>query len=240
MSDELTTTPETTPEDPTKNLKAEMDRKLGNLNDQLSQVLEKINQQPQQVSAASIADYNPAAPASKQQENLSDLIYSDPDRYTQIVQERAERAALTRIEAQQQAQAKQNEVLNKIVQEFPEVNTPGTKMYDKIQDVVKNMSPEERGDSNRWESLVYRAAMEVGVKPRSLRKAEDGDDFVLSGGSSAQRRSAAPKEPEMDPATEAFADIMFNYHPGKGKMSKEEYLQRVKEKSQRKNWNKRS
>ena len=80
-----------------------------------------------------------------------------------------------------------------------------SKLYEKVQNAIKALPQADRENPDRWESVVYRAAAESGVKPRSVRTSDD--DFVL--GSSAGAPKASPKkEDDIDPRTVEFAKLM--------------------------------
>ena len=208
-----------TPQDPTRNLKAEMDRKFGNINDQLSKIAESLT------SAQQARQPEPTPPA----DDLEQLAYSDPRRYAEVIKQQTLQEVRADQQRLQQQQEAQNQVISRIYSDFPEVNTPGHKLYDKVQEMVKALPEEQRANPASWESLVYRAALETGVKPRALRKNDDSeaDDFVMSGSRGSSSIKQPRKKEDVDPRTLEFARLMGM------PVDKPEYMDRLKKYSKR-------
>lgn len=209
-----------TQEDPTRNLKAEMDRKFGNINDQLAQIAESLSSAQQQRQAPE---------PTPQVDDLEQLSYSDPKRYAEVIKNQTLQEVRAEQQRLQQQQEQQNQVISRIYNDFPEVNTPGTKLYDKVQEMVQKLPQDQRSNPANWESLVYRAALETGIKPRYLRKSSEdaADDFVMSGSRGSSSIKESRKKDELDPKTLEFARLMGM------PVDKKDYVEKLKKYSKR-------
>lgn len=177
-------------DDPIKNLKAEMNRKLENTNAQLQALLTAINQQNK-----------PAA--SEPVKKVS--VFEDEDAYAARI--KAETAAEIKAElARQQAQqAKQAQTINNLVMDFPELSQLDHPLTKRAVEIFESLPEDEKQSSLAYKAAVKEAALELDVKPKSKRAAKKEDDsFSLGGGSSAGKRP--PAATDMDKAREAFAE----------------------------------
>ncbi len=197
MSDE--STPESTQADPIKNLKAEMDRKLGNADSRLSE-LQKTNEL---LMAKLSSISSPATPAAKT-ESLSDILYADPERYARIVEERAEARATERVSQQQQKANKVNTVVNQLAQEFPELSDNNHSLTKRAVEIYQALPDEEKNSSLSYKMAVREAAEELSIKPKSKRPVDEEPSFGGSSGGSRSRRATA----KLDTNTEELAAML--------------------------------
>jgi hypothetical protein len=85
-------------DDPIKNVKSEFNRKLDKTNDLVNQLLStqaQLQEALQRIAA-------PPAPSSSKNDDakLEDIMYSDPKRYTEIIEERAVQKAVERMRSE--------------------------------------------------------------------------------------------------------------------------------------------
>ena len=179
-------------EDPIKQLKGEFGRK----HDSLAEQLKQISQQQ-----ASIAEMLRPKPAEKPADDLSTIMYSDPARYAQIIEERAEARILEKINASSAAQQRTQSVIGELGAEYPEladINSPLTKA---AVAALNNLPEHERNTTAAYRLAVKQAAEDLSVKPKSKRPAAD-EEF---GGGEYIPRPARRSANKLSAATEAFA-----------------------------------
>lgn len=211
MSDEIENENPGGGEDRFQNFQKEMERKFGNTNDQISQLM----QSQQQLIEALNTKQTQSQQKAPSNDDISDLIYTDPAKYAELIEERAAKKIEAKLSAQnqveQQNQSKIQNVLSKLAQDYPELHQPGSELSQKAVEIYNNYSPEDQSN----QAVAYRAAIleavgELGVQKVSKRKSssEDQDfgDFVISG----QSNTNAPKgrKPKVDANTVAFAQMM--------------------------------
>lgn len=185
---------EGTSQDDVKNIKAEFSRKWSNYDEKLAQVQQANQQILEQLQQFT----KPKEPVKQPDtENLSDLMYSDPDKYAQLIEARAtakaEAKINARLEARDIATARQNEVFSQIVSDYPEVGVPNHPLAQKTAEIHKKLSADERANPTSYRLAVLEAAAEMGVVPKSKRTDPD-DGFVMEGGGSG----GAPRQKKQD------------------------------------------
>lgn len=227
MSDENqgSSAPETS--DPIKNIKSEFDRKFGNTEAKLAEMAS--------TNAALLAKLNELtssrAPAPEpKSEDLSDVFYKDPQRYAQIVADRAAQQAEARAAQREAATRKTQTVLGQLQAEYPELASSDHELTRKAVEIYNSLPDDEKASSMSYKLAVQSAAVELGVKPRSKRPVSDQEDLGSSGYSSGPSRSQR-KSTKLDPATEELAQ-MFGIDTSKPEV-KERLI-----KSSGRNWNK--
>lgn len=234
MPDEVKSSVETTPpEDPIKNLKSEMSRKQENITNQLNQQQAKIEAIMQAVLAQQQAQSRQASAPEKEIDPIE-----DPKGFAKRVREEAKREAMQEVQqysqSQAQQQASQQQVLNQLVQDYPELNDRSSELFIKAQEIQATMTEQERYSPTAIRAAVREAAGEVGLLPMKKRKKSDIDNFTVdsSGASQTQGQRRQAKEAELAPETLAFAEaIGMNVNDPK-------YLASLKKTAQRKNWGK--
>lgn len=228
MSEE-TTKPEasTSEADPVKNIKAEMDRKLGNISEtvgnqsaQLEALMSKLNEMGKPAE--------PAKPAA----DLGDLRYEDPEAYERQLRESIKEDMRREYQADQDSQAQRTQVISKLVTDFPELNHADSDLRKEVEREYAKLPKADQNNIHMWESLVYRKALEKGVKPFASRSDDEREAFTFGGsgmaGAAGSRRRA--KEPKLAPETIEFAKIM-------GLNVEDEKVLKSLEKTAQRRWN---
>jgi hypothetical protein len=192
--------------DDLKNFKSEFQRKFGNQESKIEQLM-----QSQQELISAITSMNSKKGSGKEESapeehQLSDLLYSDPEKYAKIVEERVEKRITSRNQAQQQEQQKHQEVLVKLTQDYPELTNSNHELTLKAVDIYSKMSDYDRSSPLAYQVAVKEAADELDIKPSRKRKVSDDDDFSFSGGNSGNRTGKKGKK--LDPKTIQFAEMM--------------------------------
>lgn len=195
----------------TKNFSAEISRKLENtekrLEDKITSLLSKIPQAK-------------AAPAANVEEDLDDLLYSDPKRYAQVVREQAKREASQAAHSIQQSENQKNQVLGKLVADFPELRDQSSTFAKAALAEYESLPQTLQQDPVAYELAVSRAALKQGMRPISQRN--NDDSFTVSSNSGNRpTKSASKKDDDLD-AVLAVAELF-------GKDIKDpEYLKSIK------------
>jgi hypothetical protein len=187
--------------DPITNIKGEMNRKLGNLESKLAEMTATIQAQLAQMQ-------KPAAAAEpRAQKPLKDLLYDDPEAYARAVTEEATRHAEKLIEERTRKANEQQSILSSLVSEYPELNSMDAELTKLAVEKYKGIGAES---PIAYRAAVAEAAAELGVKPKSKRKASaesDGESFSL-GGSGGSGKPSRAQSAQVDKAVEALAARM--------------------------------
>jgi hypothetical protein len=138
-----------------------------------------------QEALARIAPAKQAAPA--EDAKLEDLMYSDPAKYTALIEERATQKALEKIQAQGAIQ----QAVAGLYNEYPELADNDNALTKATREVLKTVPDSEQMNPKMYEYAVMKAAGELGVQPRSKRKAPEPEDdgFVAPSYQSPQARA---------------------------------------------------
>jgi len=190
--------PETSSNDEIKNIKAEFNRKLGNVEDTLKKSNEQLLVQMQQM-------LKPKPAPVESETSLEDLFYKDPKAYAAKIEERTTSKIEQRMLERETQTNQRNTVIAQLAKEFPELNHDD---HDLTQLAIKkynDMSKESGATPATYRAAVYEAALEHGVKPKSKRPADSDDNYTLGGSSSGRR--PAKKNDELDPAVIEAAKI---------------------------------
>lgn len=186
---------ETTQPDPIQNVKAEMNRKFDNLTNELRSIASKLSTPPQQTQT------------QPQKKKLADLAITDEDAFERELETRVAEKASTIISQHQTAQAKQQAVIGSLVAEFPELSSADHDLTKRAVEIHNTLSDEERANpAVAYKLAVQNAAIELGIRPKSKRT-QSSEDFSL-GSSSGPRPGRKPAGSDIDPNTEAFAQML--------------------------------
>lgn len=186
--------PEGSSVDELKNIKAEFNRKLGNVEETLKKSNEQLLAQMQ-----AMLKPKASVPATSESDDIEDLFYKDPKAYTARVVERTTQQINSTISQREAETAQRNSVLTQLTKEFPELNVDDHELTQTAIKKYNDMARDSGATPATYRAAVYEAALEQGIKPRSKRPADSDDDFSLRGSGSG-RRSAKPKD-ELDPLT---------------------------------------
>lgn len=196
--------------DPLKNVKAEFDRKLGNVNQQLEQTnktLSGLVGQLQAMAKPAAAQQKPAPTIDKE---IEDSWYDSPAKAASLIAERAKNEIRQELQSAGAIQQKTTNTLNALVSEFPELSDQEHEFTKRAIAIYSEMPEDEKSSPASYKAAVREAALEMGVKPRSKRT-EDDDNFSLrSGGNYSSRGDGgnARRRNTLDPAVADFARMV--------------------------------
>lgn len=184
------------PVDEIKNLKAEFARKFENTNAQLQEVLNTLKSQAK-----------PAAPAKDDSEDLEAQLYSNPKAFVENVTNKVRAEVSKEVNMSQAKQAKFQQTVNAILQEFPEAANESSPLMQRAREIFGTLAEEDRQSPLAMKSAVAEAAAEIGLKPKSKREASADEAFSLGSGSGsrAEGSSRRQKSGELDERTKMFA-----------------------------------
>lgn len=197
MSDEAQHEPKQ--EDPIKNLKSEYERKFGNIESKLDESTKKFDQYFAELKSA----LQPKQVEPKT--DLEDMMYSDPEGYARAIEERAYNRIKKDYESIQATERRQTEVLNEIIQDYPEINQPGSQLKKAVEEAYLKLPKEKQADPAYWQAIVHRTAAAKGLKPYAARSADEQESFTFGGSSAGRGKSRDDRLPE---STIEFAKMM--------------------------------
>jgi hypothetical protein len=187
-----------------KNFKSEMSRKFGNYEKRVDE-LSKVNQALlEKLDTIAVKPNN-----SNDSDDIADLWYDNPAEAAKRIKNEALDEARKEQQKIQQSQAEQQQIINKLVSDFPELNNQNSELYQEVQELYSNLSETDRFDPRAWKTVVLEAASSKGVKPMSKRSKEDNEDFSLSSSNTtANSKRSKRNSDELDPKTELTAQLM--------------------------------
>lgn len=191
-------------EDPIKNVKEEFSRKMNNMNETLSQVMEKLN---------TLAQPAPVAPANDKK-RLADLLYSDPEAYVEEIEKRAADKAAKMASQQVEGRMNQQNAINSTVaaihNQYPELGQQDSEAFKSAIAKFQALPKYLQGTPEGAKIALLETVSELGLIPQSKRKSVKNDDFSLSGGGSSKggARDVKPSAKDLDPNTLAAAQLM--------------------------------
>lgn len=220
-----TDTTETPQEDPLKNYKAEMNRKLDNMKNEMASVNQQLLQQIQNLS-------QPRQTSQSNEDDFDDLFLDNPREAARRIKEEAAAEIRADIEKQQQVQQRQQSVLGELVQKFPELNDNGSELTQKAVEIYNSLSAEDQKDPKSYKLAVTEAAVELGVQPMSRRKktkkSSDDDSFSVSSGSNPS--TPKTRDGDVDARTIEFARMVGM------DVENEKIIQNLKKRAKRTKW----
>lgn len=210
--------------DDLKNVKAEFNRKIGNLEETNKQLLAQLKNLTEVVKPAKA----PAEPSKKVS------VFDDEEAYATRIKEEAAAEIERKLEQQQAQQAKQAQVINSLVTDFPELSDGNHDLTKRAVEIFNGLEESERKSPSAYRTAVLSAASEFGMRPKSKRTSSSDDSFALGGGggeSRASKRSAG----EISEGTKTFAALVgLDLDDPKNKASAD----RIKTKHGRKSYSK--
>lgn len=187
-------------DDIVKNLKSEMDRKIGNIKDELKKSNDALLQQ-----LASINNNLQPKPKKQDPTDIESEMWSDPVAFKNRIVNEADQRANEKLTAYLQDQQMRTQQLSELYAHYPELQQQGHPLAARAMEVFNSLSQEEQAMKSSFKLAVSTAASEMGVKPVSKRTEEEMDDFTLkaTGKTRSHRQQKATK-----PETELFAQAM--------------------------------
>jgi hypothetical protein len=179
------------PDDRVQNYSMEMNRKIENavkpLEDKINTLLSKIAP--------------PAKAVATSEEDLDEMLYSDPKRYARTVREQATAEARNAMQSMAQSENAKNQVLGRLVADFPELRDQSTPFAKAALAEYESLPENLKQDPVAYELAVSRAALKQGTRPISQRS---NDEFTLGNNSGSKPRSSAKKD---DAELEAVLEV---------------------------------
>ena len=211
-------------DDPMKNLKAEFNRKIGNVENQTKQQIDALTQANSDLQNLLRQQAVANAPAKEPEDD--ELWITDPGkakaqfREQLLTEMRAEQAAAT-----QAASAQQNKYQEMAV-DFPELYQAQSELVVKANEIFNKVPEKDRTNPHVVEATILKAATQLGIKPKGQRSEAD-KEFV---GSS----SGKPNKP--DTQEEAPSNMMEFARLLGRPVDDPEYKKRLSKTRERKDW----
>lgn len=217
-----------------KNFKAEVNRKLENLNSQITKENQEMRSTIEKLVANIANKQEAGVSTAKDEQKLGELLYSDADAAASIIEERATRKAEARVNQQMADNHSKQATLASLTREYPELAENESELTKKSIEIFKSLSPTLQNSADGYEVAVRKAAAHVGVLPSDKRskKSEHSDEYVTPGSTSTGRPSNRGGNKDVDQAiietAKAFGLDVTNKKTMEG----------LKKRSQRTNWGK--
>lgn len=190
-----------------KNIKAEFDRKLGNTESKLTEIEKQNKSLSEKLSTLISAISTPAKAQTQDEENLSSMIYDNPDKFASTIEERISKKVESVLNKNTEENVKRNTVIAELTSNYPELSQGDSALTKKALELYNTLSQEERSNPISYKYAVTQAASELGVKPKSQRS---DDDFVMSsGGTSGEAPRRRSKNKDEIPDDVARVAAMF-------------------------------
>lgn len=176
------------PDEVFKQIKGEMNRKFDKHSETLAQI-----QATQKALAEALERFAPKqAPTqspSGVDEDLEKVMYTDPAKYTQIIEERAVQKALERVRAENQTQSSVQGTIANLANEYPELADQESELTKATVEILKGVSEAEKTNPRTYEYAVMKAATQLDVKPRAKRAKVEEDGLAAPSYNSPSNRS---------------------------------------------------
>lgn len=182
------------------NLKAEFNRKIGNISEDIKKQNEALLTQVAEM-------LKPKKPVvSDDDKPLKDKWWDDPEEAAAEVQRRTEAAIERKLTSQQAIDQKKTSMINQLVSQFPELNDINHSLTKRALEIYNSMDASEKSNPLSYDAAVKTAALEEGVKPMHKRSEAERESFSFGSGSGAAK--ARKSEPKLTDNALAFAKVM--------------------------------
>lgn len=185
-----------------KNLKAEMDRKLANVDNTNKQLLATVQQLTQKLTTK-------APPPTEKTKTIKDVWYDEPELAEAMLLDKADKRFAEKVAAANAQQLKTQKIMQSLYKDFPELQDTTDPLTVKAIELFDKFSDEEKQHPMAYKLAVKEAAEELELKPKSKRSKEDeNDSFSLSQTSAKGGReegSSTKKGGKLDARTVEFA-----------------------------------
>jgi hypothetical protein len=187
-----------------KNIKAEFDRKIGNVDTRLASIEQTLINQNQQLQAqmeaalAAIATRQQAAQPTGPKKKLADLALENPDEFESELDRRVQEQASRIVNQSTAATNSTNAVLGQLTNDYPELKDASSDLTKKSIELYNSVVPKHlHGTPEGTRMAIREAAADLGVVPVSKRKKPadvDADDYVAPGNTGEARKSSSSKK----------------------------------------------
>lgn len=193
------------PADDFKNFKSEIDRKLGNIKNEVTEALKSSNAALTTQLQNMLKPPQKSQPSATKNDDLENLFYKSPVEYAKRIKEETRAEIREEFQRESADMSKRQSTVQKLYKEFPELNDEDSELTKAALTRYSELSKEDQSPA-AYRAAVAEAALDLGVKPKSKRPPED--DSYSVGGSGRGRRGADRKSDEVQPATLEAAKLM--------------------------------
>lgn len=193
-----------------KNFKAELNRKLENQNAQIAQLIAQLNESSK------------PAPTPAESKKLEDVWFDSPAEAARRIKEETSSEIRAEMAKQAKLQAKQAQVINQLVNDYPELNDQTSDLTTRAVEIFNSLPEDERSHPLAYRTAVRDAAADLDIKPKAKRKASKQDEsFSLGGAGEPVKRKGLEDE-----STKAK---LFFYEQMTGQKASDEVKERLNE-----------
>jgi len=209
--------------DPIKNLKAEFNRKLENIQKLTEQTSQESAQALQQISSQ-ISSMNQPKVETVNTDSLEDLRYTDPDLYLEKKEAALEKKIEDKVLGKVEVQTQKTSTINQLLSDYPELKDQASALYKKAVSISSQMNPNVNNTAEGYKLAVREAALELDLLPINKRRSEEieeeeemednMDEFIGGGGggSKSSSRNKNKKSKDLDQKVAITAEV-FGVNP---------------------------
>lgn len=196
--------------DPIANIKGEFNRKIGNLEQQMTAMAETNKALVSQLKTLSKPAASEPAPVDEDGE-IERQWFDNPQKAASLLASKVKKEVTQEVAAATEYNNRRTGTIAELVQDFPELQQTDHKFTKRAVEIFNSMSVEDQKSPIAYKAAVSQAALEQGVAPKSKREqSEESDDFTLdgSGSSGIRQERSRSKSGGIDKATVDFARLM--------------------------------
>ena len=207
------------------NVKAEFDRKFGNLKEQNEAMSSKLD-----ALMNTIASQKQAPAKTEPLEDIDPDI--EPGRYLKSEIPKIKEEIISSVTEASVAQQAKQQVLVDLANKYPDLNNPDSELYKAALQSQASLPPELKTTAEGYKLAILDAVSNTGASKVSKKgNSEDIEEFIGGASNSGEpRENARKKSSELDPRIEATAKLMGL------DTSKKEVREQLQKRAERKNW----
>lgn len=195
-------------EDTNKNMKMEFNRKLQDLNQNLTAQNAQLQQQLQAIMQTIDSRKQAGQSTAGAEKKLEELMYDNPTEFVNQVKRSVKSEVRDEVFSEMNQSNSFNQAATQLDAEFPEFRDRNSEQRKRVEAYYAQLPEKMRNTKEGLEVAVYRAAAEFGLIPASKRS-KNSDEYSMSGSSS----NPAPRKPskkagEMAADQAAFAELI--------------------------------
>jgi hypothetical protein len=179
--------------DPIANVKGEFNRKIGNLEQQITSMAEANKQLLAQIQSMN-KPQGGAAPVAQDEDALIEKEWFDnPAKAASLLTQKVTKTVRKELDNTLTENSRRQSMIGQLVSDFPELSNENHAFTKRAVEIYNSLPAEERSSPIAYKAAVNQAALEQGVAPKSKRQQNDdddsgSDDFSLNGSGSSEVR----------------------------------------------------
>lgn len=190
-------------QDPIRQIKGEMNRKLDKQNEQIQALLKQQGDLLSAIQAAQAAPTRQAAP--EPEEDIESLMLTEPKKAAARIRQEAVREATQTINGQLAHQQAINNTIASLAADYPELADSNSELVKTTMQILGTI-PESERKAHTYEYAVNKAANQLDMRPRAKR--QETEDFSAPSYSAAATRKRARSDGQIVESSKEQAKIL--------------------------------